>query len=67
MEKKKKTTLTVSLKKPYNVSHYTQSKLKTSVVIEKKTPKRWGEKKFQSRDNNFIIVISSSMPSFNRK
>ena len=26
---------------------------KTSVVIEKKPQRRWGEKKFQSRDNNF--------------
>ena len=30
-----------------------KSRQKTSVVIEKKAPRRWGEKKFQSRDNNF--------------
>ena len=34
-EKKKKLTLTVS-SKPHRVSHYAQSKGKTSVVIEKK-------------------------------
>ena len=51
--KKKKLTLSVSSKKPHNVPHYAQSKGKTSVVIEKKPPRRWGEKKFQSRNNNF--------------
>jgi len=51
-EKKKKLTLSVSLKKPYNVSSYRQSS-KTSVVIEKKPPRKWGEKKFQSRGGNF--------------
>ena len=29
-----------------------QDRGKTSVVIEKKLPKRWGEKKFQPRDSN---------------
>jgi len=52
-EKKKKLTLSVSSNKTHNVPRYAQSKGKTSVVIEKKTPRRWGEKKFQSRDNNF--------------
>ena len=51
--KKKKLTLSVSLKKPYNVSSYRQDSQKKSVVIEKKPPRRWGERKFQSRDNNF--------------
>ena len=32
---------------------------KTSVVIEKKPQRRWGEKKFQSRDNNFNKPKSS--------
>jgi len=50
-KKKKKLTLTVSSKKLHNPSYYTQSKGKTSVVIEKKPPKRWGEKKFQPRGN----------------
>ena len=52
MEKKKKLTLTISSKKPYNVPHYTQSRQKTSVVIEKKTPRKWGEKKFQPQTSN---------------
>jgi len=51
--KKKKLTLSVSSSKLHNVPHYTQSKGKTSVVIEKKASRRWGEKKFQPRDNNF--------------
>ena len=58
-EKKKKLTLSVSLKKPYNVSSYRQNN-KTSVVIEKKTPRKWGDKKFQSRDNNFNKPKSTS-------
>ena len=45
--KKKKLTLSVSPKALQNVSNYTQSRGKTSVVIEKKQPRRWGEKKFQ--------------------
>jgi len=49
--KKKKLTLSVSPKALQNVSNYTQSKGKTSVVIEKKQPRRWGEKKFQQREN----------------
>ncbi len=52
-QKKKKLTLSVSSKKTHNVAQYAQSKGKTSVVIEKKAPKRWGEKKFQARDNNY--------------
>ena len=51
--KKKKLTLSVSSDKPHKVPNYTQSKGKTSVVIEKKASRRWGEKKFQPRDNNF--------------
>ena len=39
-KKKKKLTLTTSSKKPYSVPHYTQSKGKTSVVIEKKNFKK---------------------------
>ena len=50
-KKKKKLTLTTSSKKSHSVPYYTQSKGKTSVVIEKKPPKRWGEKKFPSKDN----------------
>ena len=50
-EKKKKKTLTLSVSsnKPHGISNYLQSRGKTSVVIEKKPAKRWGEKKFQTR------------------
>ena len=51
--KKKKLTLSVSSGKPLNVPNYSQSRGKTSVVIEKKPAKRWGEKKFQKRDTNY--------------
>jgi len=51
--KKKKLTLSVSSKILHNVPNYVKSRQKTSVLIEKKAPRRWGEKKFQSRDNNF--------------
>ena len=52
-KKKKKLTLSGFSKKTHNAPNYAQSRGKTSVVIEKKAPKRWGEKKFQSRDSNF--------------
>ena len=52
-KKKKKLTLSVSSNTPHRSPNYIQSRGKTSVVIEKKPPKRWGEKKFNSRDNNF--------------
>ena len=51
--KKKKLTLSVSSKTLHNVPNYVKSRQKISVLIEKKAPRRWGEKKFQSRDNNF--------------
>ena len=50
---KKKLTLSVSSKTLHNVPNYVKSRQKTSVLIEKQAPRRWGEKKFQSRDNNF--------------
>ena len=49
--KKKKLTLSVSSSKSHNVPHYTRSKGKTSVLIEKKPSRRWGEKKFQPRND----------------
>ena len=58
--KKKKPTLSVSSKKTHSAPHYTQSRGKTSVVIEKKPPRRWGEKKFQPRSNNFNKPKSTS-------
>ena len=51
-KKKKKLTLSVSSKTSHNVPNYVKSRKKTSVLIEKKAPRRWGGKKFQSRDNN---------------
>tara|TARA_B100001540_G_C15807377_1_gene642704 strand:+ start:981 stop:3215 length:2235 start_codon:yes stop_codon:yes gene_type:complete len=58
--KKKKLTLSVSLKKPYDVSSYRQDKQKTSVVIEKKPQRKWGEKRFQPRDSNFNKIQNRS-------
>ena len=40
-KKKKKLTLGVSSKTPHNVSNYVKSSKKTSVLIEKKAPRRW--------------------------
>ena len=51
-EKKKKLTLSGFSKKTHNAPNYAQSRGKTSVVIEKKVPRRWSEKKFQSQNNN---------------
>ena len=55
MEKKKikkKLTISISSKKTHNVSHYAQNRQKTSVVIEKKAARKWGEKKFQPQNND---------------
>jgi len=59
-KKKKKLTLTVSSKTSVNASNYSYGKQKTSVVIEKKTPRRWSEKKFQPRDNNLNKTKSTT-------
>jgi len=50
---KKKITLTVSSNKPIKVSNYLPSRQTKSVIIEKKPPRRWGDKKFQSKGSNF--------------
>ena len=63
MEKKKKKKLTLSASSKatiHNVTNYAQRSGKTSVVIEKKVPKKWGEKKFQPRINNFNKPKSTS-------
>ncbi len=52
-KKKKKLTLSVSSNTKRNVPNFTQRSGKTSVVIEKKPPRKWGERKFQPRNNNF--------------
>tara|TARA_B100000029_G_scaffold490270_1_gene549115 strand:- start:1360 stop:3591 length:2232 start_codon:yes stop_codon:yes gene_type:complete len=59
-KKKKKLTLSISSNKSHNVSNYGQSSGKTSVVIEKKPQRRWGEKKFQPRDSNYNKPKSSN-------
>ena len=51
--KKKKLTISISSKKTHSATHYVQNRQKTSVVIEKKPARRWGEKKFQPRSSNF--------------
>jgi len=58
--KKKKLTLSVSSNASHNVAQYVPSKSKTSVVIEKKPPRRWGEKKYQTRDSNLNKNKSTS-------
>jgi len=50
---KKKLTLSISGKKSHSTPNYAQSRGKTSVVIAKKAGRKWGEKKFQPRDNTF--------------
>ena len=57
---KKKHTLTVSIKKPVSVSHYSQNRHKTSVVIEKKISRKRNDRRFYSQDNN----ISKSKSGF---
>ena len=59
-KKKKKLTLSVTTKTTHNVSNYAERSGKTSVVIEKKAPRRWGERKFQPRPNNFNKSKSTS-------
>ena len=53
-KKKKKLTLSGFSKKTHNIENYAQRSGKTSVVIRKQPSRRWGEKKFQPRDNNLI-------------
>ena len=69
--KKKKLTLSVSSSKPHNVSRYAKTSGKTSVVIEKKPQRRWGEKKFQPRENTSNnnktnTSIKTTKPTINR-
>ncbi len=52
-KKKKKLTVSTSSKKTHNAPNYGQSRGKTSVVIEKRSPRRWNEKKFQQKDKDF--------------
>ena len=59
-KKKKKLTLSISSKKSFSAPHYTRDKQKKSVLIEKKTTRRWGEKKFQPKGSNFSKTHSST-------
>ena len=61
--KKKKKTLTLSgsSTKSHSVPNYSRGKGKTSVVIEKKPQRRWGEKKFEGRNQS----LNKSRPSDN--
>jgi len=58
-KKKKKLTLSISSGKTPNVPNYVRSSGKTSVVIEKKTQRRWNEKKFEPRNSNINKPKSS--------
>ena len=64
-KKKKKLTLSGSIKKSINASNYEKDRGKTSVVIENKPPKRWGEKRFQSKDT--ALKRTKSTESFTAK
>ena len=60
-KKKKKLTLTTSAKTVPNLSNFVKSKGKTSVVIEKKPPRRWGDRKFQTRNSNLDKTRTDSL------
>ena len=51
--KKKKLTLSVTPKKPLNISQISQGRKKTSVIIEKKVSRHRNEKSYFSRGGNF--------------
>ena len=59
--KKKKLTLSVSSKASSNVPSFAKNRGKTSVVIEKRPPRRGGERKYHPTNNN----INKSKPSEN--
>ena len=53
-KKKKKLTLSVSTKKPFDASNYVGSGYKKSVVIEKKTSVKKNEQRF-NRNRNYNL------------
>ena len=61
-QKKKKLTLSVSSKTNRNVTSFAKRSGKTSVVIEKKSPRKWGERKFQPRNNPNTSNFSKKPP-----
>ncbi len=50
-KKKKKLTVTVTSKKTHSVPHYAHGKGKHPVIIEKRSSRRWNEKKNQTKEN----------------
>jgi len=54
-KKKKKLTLSVSTKKPFDASNYVGSGYKKSVVIEKKTSVKKNEQRFSNRNKNYNL------------
>ena len=62
-QKKKKLTLSVSSKTNRNVTSFAKRSGKTSVVIEKKSPRRWTEKKIHSQDKDFNKSKSNENPT----
>jgi len=67
MEKKNKTkkklTLSVSSNRTLNAPDFSKSKGKTSVVIEKKPPRRWGDRKNITQRNNLTKTPTNFTPS----
>ena len=61
--KKKKLTLTVSTKKPINVSQYSHGYKKKSIVIEKKISRTKNERRFYNRSED----INRSKPDSSDK
>jgi len=57
-KKKKKLTLTVSSKKPYSASNYSNIGRKKSVVIEKKVSRNRNDRKFYGRNDNLNKPLS---------
>ena len=69
--KKKKLTLSVSSKKSHNAPNYTQSRGKTSVVIEKKLQEDGVKKNFNHEEiiiinQNLLIILLQKKISINR-
>ena len=60
---KKKSTLTISSNKAYNIPHYRLGKQKTSIVIEKKISRKKNERRFHDQDRS----VSKSTPGFINK
>ncbi len=52
---KKKSTLTISSNKAYNIPHYRLGKQKTSIVIEKKISRKKNERRFHDQDRSVDV------------